>query len=168
MRAQVKQAPEFDAVHAILAQVTDPEIPALSIADLGLLRDVYWQGERLTVVITPSYSGCPAMQTIKENILAALHRQGYAEVEVRTQLAPAWTSDWLSEAGKEKLRQSGIAPPAELSSDKRSLAGEALSIACPQCHSTDTRMISMHGSTACKALYKCEHCLEPFDYFKCI
>ena len=159
---------DADAVREILEQITDPEIPVLTIADLGILQDVYWQDERLMVVITPSYSGCPAMQTIREDILAALQKQGYENVEIRTRLAPAWTSDWLSEAGREKLKKFGIAPPAELSSDKPGLARKNVTIACPQCQSTDTGMISEHGSTACKALYKCHHCLEPFDYFKCI
>jgi len=168
MTAPAKTDADCNAVRAILGQVLDPEIPVLSIADLGILQDVHWQDERLIVVITPTYSGCPAMQTIEEDILAVLQKSGYEKVVVKTQLAPAWTSDWLSAAGKAKLKKFGIAPPAALSSAKHSFQAKPLTIACPQCHSSNTSMISEHGSTACKALYKCNHCLEPFDYFKCI
>ncbi len=168
MIAAVRTDSDAAAVRAILEQVTDPEIPVLTIADLGVLQDVYWQGERLIVVITPTYSGCPAMQTIKDDILTTLRGEGYGEVEVKTRLAPAWTSDWLSETGRKKLMRFGIAPPAQTSSSKRSLLGKRPTVACPRCHSTDTNLISEHGSTACKALYRCKACLEPFDYFKCI
>ncbi len=151
----------------ILEQVTDPEIPVLTIADLGILRDVCWNDDRLQVVITPTYSGCPAMQTIEQDIKAALARHGYTQVDVATQLAPPWTTDWLSAPGREKLLQYGIVPPAG-STSKQGLRAPVTHLACPRCQSTDTEEISRFGSTPCKALYKCNACLEPFDYFKCI
>ena len=159
--------PLLDRVREILETVCDPEIPPLSIADLGILRDIYRNDEGIVVVITPTYSGCPAMQTIEDDILAALEHAGI-EATVETRLAPAWTTDWLSQAGREKLSKIGIAPPVETSSDKRALRGSALQITCPRCGSIDTESISEFGSTACKALYRCLSCLEPFDYFKCL
>lgn len=159
---------ETSLVRSILEQVTDPEIPVLTITDLGVLQDVYWQKDELIIVITPTYSGCPAMQTIERDILRTLSEAGYENVQVKTQLSPAWTTDWLSIEGREKLKKFGIAPPAESSKDKRSLLGERPVIHCPQCNSTNTVVVSEYGSTACKALYKCSDCLEPFDYFKCI
>lgn len=152
----------------VLDEVCDPEIPALTIADLGILRDVRQDDDGLTVVITPTYTGCPAMRTIEQDILAALHAAGYGAVRVVTQLAPAWTTDWLSEAGRTKLLEFGIAPPQTGSTDKRSLMPGAGVIACPHCRATDTEMLSEFGSTACKALYRCRACREPFDYFKCL
>ena len=155
-------------VRRILEQVTDPEIPVLTIADLGILRDVLWNDGGVQVIITPTYSGCPAMQTIEQDIRAELNRNGYADVEVKTQLAPPWTTDWLSAAGREKLLEYGIVPPAG-SSAKQSLRVPATGrLACPRCQSTDTEEISRFGSTPCKALYRCNACLEPFDYFKCL
>ncbi len=159
-------AVDLDAVRALLERVCDPEIPVLTIADLGILRDVRDEGGEVTVVITPTYIGCPAMSAIEVDIKTTLGRAGYAAVTIETQLTPAWTTDWLSTAGREKLRAIGIAPPARASLDKRSLHGG--SITCPQCTSHDTELISQFGSTACKALYRCRTCLEPFDYFKCI
>ena len=156
-----------DRVREILETVCDPEIPPLSIADLGILRDIYLNNDGVVVVITPTYSGCPAMQTIEDDILAALERAGI-EATVETRLAPAWTTDWMSEVGREKLRKIGIAPPTKSCGDKRSLSGLVLQVTCPQCGSNDTEMISQFGSTACKALYRCLTCLEPFDYFKCL
>ena len=154
-------------VRRILEQVTDPEIPVLTITDLGILRGVLWNDGAIQVIITPTYSGCPAMQTIEQDIRAALDRSGYTGVEVKTQLAPAWTTDWLSAAGREKLLQYGIVPPAG-STSKQSLRVPATGLACPRCQSADTEEISRFGSTPCKALYRCNACLEPFDYFKCI
>ena len=154
-------------VRRILEQVTDPEIPVLNIADLGILRDVLWNDGGVQVIITPTYSGCPAMQTIEQDIRAELNRNGYADVEVKTQLAPPWTTDWLSAAGREKLLQYGIVPPAG-SADKQGLRVPVADLTCPRCQSADTEEISRFGSTPCKALYRCNACLEPFDYFKCL
>jgi ring-1,2-phenylacetyl-CoA epoxidase subunit PaaD len=157
----------WDELWARLDQVTDPEIPVLTIRDLGVLRGIHLEDDEWVVTITPTYSGCPAMNTIEQDIRAAL-----ADIEqpirIETVFSPAWTTDWLSEEGREKLRVFGIAPPAERSSDKRSLIGEEPTITCPHCSSTRTRKLSEFGSTACKALYTCEHCSQPFDYFKCI
>lgn len=155
-------------IREVLDAVCDPEIPILSIADLGILRDVYRRDDGLVVVITPTYSGCPAMQTIEDDIVAALRDAGIGDATVETRLAPAWTTDWLSEAGREKLRGVGIAPPVEASTDKRRLRGSTPLVSCPRCGSRDTECVSEFGSTACKALYRCRICLEPFDYFKCI
>ena len=159
---------DLEAICALLEGVCDPEIPVLTIADLGILRDVRLDGDVVTVVITPTYSGCPAMRAIEADIIATLKHAGCASVALETQLAPAWTTDWLSAAGREKLRASGIAPPAQASQDKRALQGGSIDVACPQCGANDTELISQFGSTACKALYRCRDCLEPFDYFKCI
>ena len=158
----------LEKVRSVLEGVCDPEIPVLTIADLGILRDVYLRGGAVVVVITPTYSGCPAMQTIEDDIGAALGNAGIENVTVETQLAPAWTSDWLSEAGRQKLLKFGIAPPAEQTTDKRLISPVSLTIACPRCGSVSTERISEFGSTACKALYRCTECFEPFDYFKCI
>lgn len=158
--------PDLAAVQALLEEVRDPEIPVLTIADLGVLRDVRLDAGRVTVVITPTYSGCPAMRTIEQDVVRTLGAAGYDDVTVETRLAPAWTTDWLSAAGRRKLREVGIAPPAVASTDKRSLRAER--VACPRCDSTETERVSEFGSTACKALWRCRACLEPFDYFKCL
>ncbi len=151
----------------ILETVTDPEIPVLTIMDMGIVREVKnLENGRLEVVITPTYTGCPAMHTIEINIKAALQENGIHNVVVKTVLSPAWTTDWLSEEGKRKLKEYGIAPPIG-SADKNSLLGEETKVECPQCGSLNTKMISQFGSTACKSLFKCLDCLEPFDYFKC-
>ncbi|NNM00991.1 MAG: phenylacetate-CoA oxygenase subunit PaaJ [Gammaproteobacteria bacterium] len=152
----------------MLNSVTDPEIPVLTIADLGILRDIEQDGDTIIVTVTPTYVGCPAVDTIADDIRAALNGAGYDAVEVRTRLAPTWTTDWLSEEGRRKLTEYGIAPPESASRDKRALMGESRIIACPRCKSTQTSLVSEFGSTACKALYRCEDCLEPFDYFKCL
>lgn len=157
-----------DEIGALLDNVCDPEIPILTIADLGVLRDIRVEDDVVVVVITPTYSGCPAMRTIEQDIIETLQSHGYSNVHVETQISPAWTTDWLSDAGREKLVKVGIAPPAASSHDKRHLVGRAPVVSCPQCGSTKTQRISEFGSTACKALYRCEACLEPFDYFKCI
>ncbi len=156
-------------VRAIAASVCDPEIPVLSIADLGVLREVYRDDDGIVVVITPTYSGCPAMRTIEDDIRAALAAAGITGVRIETRLAPAWTTDWLSARGREKLLETGIAPPAQASADKRALTGgESPVVPCPRCGERDTERLSEFGSTACKALYRCRACLEPFDYFKCL
>ncbi|MEM1322492.1 MAG: 1,2-phenylacetyl-CoA epoxidase subunit PaaD [Bacteroidota bacterium] len=150
----------------ILETVTDPEVPVLSILDLGIVRKVEQEGEEIIITITPTYTGCPAMDVIAINIKAAMQEAGYSKVAIKSVLSPAWTTDWLSEAGRRKLKAYGIAPPVG-SSDKNSLLGETREVQCPRCDSTNTRMISQFGSTACKALHQCNDCLEPFDYFKC-
>ncbi|NEV79655.1 phenylacetate-CoA oxygenase subunit PaaJ [Rhodopseudomonas sp. BR0C11] len=147
------------------ATVCDPEIPVLSIADLGVLREVRVEQGRVEVAITPTYSGCPAMNMIALEIETALARAGIERARVTTVLAPAWTTDWMSEAGRAKLKEYGIAPP-QAAGSRRALFG-ALEIACPQCGSVDTEQLSEFGSTSCKALWRCKSCREPFDYFKC-
>ena len=139
-------------IWAVLKDVPDPEIPAVSVLDLGIVRSV----DEQKVVITPTYSGCPATLFIEQSIREALDAAGYREVAIETRLAPAWTTDWISDEGKEKLRAYGIAPP--------DLAKHAT---CPQCGSTDTEEVSRFGSTPCKAQWRCKSCLEPFDRFKC-
>ncbi len=155
-----------DYIYELLEQVPDPEVPVLSILDLGIVRDVVFNDELVEVIITPTYTGCPAMDMISVNIKALLQENGI-ESKITLVLSPAWTTDWLTEAGKRKLKEYGIAPPVAKTTDKLSLTGEAKLVSCPICDSNDTQMISQFGSTACKSLYKCNDCLEPFDYFKC-
>src|SRR4051812_42613768 len=149
----------------IAAQVVDPEIPVLTIADLGVLRDVVVNGGCVDVAITPTYSGCPAMNMITLEIELALEREGIKHSKVRIVLSPAWTTDWMSDDGRRKLKEYGIAPP-QAASGRRALFGEQ-TVACPQCGSGDTELLSEFGSTSCKALWRCRNCREPFDYFKC-
>lgn len=151
-----------------LDDVKDPEIPVLSITDMGVVRKVENIDGKIIITITPTYSGCPAMKVIEEDITACLHQHGLQNIEVITTLSPAWTTDWLTEEGKRKLEEYGIAPPVNESVDKNLLFQSPKEIRCPQCKSTNTEMVSQFGSTACKAMYKCNDCLEPFDYFKCI
>lgn len=148
-----------------VSAVTDPEIPVLTIADLGILRDIRLVGAGVDVTITPTYSGCPAMSAIAFEIEAALAAMGFSPVRVRTCLSPAWTTDWLSEDGRRKLQAYGIAPPTR-GSGRRALFGEER-LACPRCGSELTEKISEFGSTACKSLHRCLTCREPFDAFKC-
>lgn len=149
----------------IAAGVVDPEIPVLTIADLGVLRDVAVTDGRVEVAITPTYSGCPAMKMIQLEIELALEREGFRGAKVRTVLSPAWTTDWMSEDGRRKLRDYGIAPP-RAGSSRRALFG-VQEVACPQCGSVNTEVLSEFGSTSCKALWRCKSCREPFDYFRC-
>ena len=157
-------------IRALLEEVKDPEVPVLSVVELGIIRDVRISdpGGRPEIVITPTYSGCPAMDMIRVNIRMCLLEHGFADVRIETILSPAWTTDWMSEAGKEKLKAYGIAPPlpAQQVCQLEWFAREE-AIQCPHCHSYHTTRISEFGSTACKALYRCEDCREPFDYFKC-
>jgi len=157
-----------DHIKQLLSEIPDPEIPAISIIDLGILRDVRWKDGVCKVVITPTYSGCPAMKMIEEHIQEKLHAAGIQHVQVELTYTPAWTTDWISEEAKEKLRAYGIAPPLHSSVDKGLLLGKTKEIACPVCNSKNTELISQFGSTACKALYRCNDCKEPFDYFKCL
>jgi len=150
-----------ERVYQVLSRVVDPEIPVLTIADLGILRSITFEGETVVVTITPTYSGCPAMDMIRDEITAALAEAGVAECEVRTQYAPAWTTDWMSEGGRRRLAEFGIAPPLPVD-------GPVTPILCPRCASTETQTVSDFGSTACKALRVCDNCGEPFDYFKAI
>lgn len=156
-----------EEIEKVLESVSDPEIPVLSVFDLGIIRDIIIKDTGgIEVVITPTYSGCPAMNMIEVNIKAALQEAGYDNVQVKTILNPPWTTDWMTESGKEKLKKYGIAPP-QGSVDKSNLFGEDKKVPCPHCDSDNTEMISQFGSTACKSMYKCLDCLEPFDYFKC-
>lgn len=154
-------------IWSYLEDVSDPEIPVLTIIDLGVVRDVSIDEEGCNVTITPTYSGCPAMKMIEEQIIEKLNEKGIENVSVSLVLSPAWTTDWLTESGKNKLREYGIAPP-EHEVDKSVLFSEPTVVPCPQCGSRNTKMISQFGSTACKAHYQCNECLEPFDYFKCL
>ena len=147
------------------AGVVDPEIPVLTIADLGVLRAVTVSDGHIEVAITPTYSGCPAMNMIALEIELALEREGFSKPKVRTVLSPAWTTDWMSEEGRRKLEAYGIAPP-EPKSSRRALFG-LQAVKCPQCGSDTTELLSEFGSTSCKALWRCKSCREPFDYFKC-
>ncbi|WP_306919581.1 MULTISPECIES: 1,2-phenylacetyl-CoA epoxidase subunit PaaD [unclassified Arthrobacter] len=167
---------------AVAATVCDPEIPVLTIEDLGILRDVRVTKEAnaddggmvsaVQVTITPTYSGCPAMDAIRDDLKAAFHSAGYAGVQVELVLAPAWTTDWMSEAGKAKLQEYGIAPPSGraaaggLGHPSRGTVRLSLAVKCPQCSSLNTKELTRFGSTSCKALYVCQDCKEPFDYFK--
>lgn len=160
--------PNTEPIWEALQNVCDPEIPVLTILDLGIVRNVQWLPDNtLQITITPTYTGCPAMNTIEWDIRATLAQQGYANVQIITVLTPVWTTDWLTDEGKNKLQAYGIAPPIATSLDKTGLFAEPPRIPCPLCHSTHTRLVSQFGSTACKALYQCLHCNEPFDYFKC-
>jgi len=151
----------------VLDQVMDPEVPVISVVDLGIVREVCSNDEALEVIITPTYSGCPATQQIESDIRQALDEAGFGDVGLKTRLAPAWTSDWMSEKGRQALKNFGIAPPVGKVS-KRALFGLEVPVPCPHCDNKDTKLISEFGSTACKALWKCNSCGEPFDYFKCI
>ena len=157
----------LDDVRQVLAQVTDPEIPVLTIDDLGVLREVQLDGERVVVTITPTYSGCPAMDEIRADITTALQAAGWADVEVRMVLSPAWTTDWMSADGRRKLREYGIAPPGPRESGPVLVQiGRRPSVACPQCDSADTEELTRFGSTSCKSMWRCRSCREPFDHFR--
>ena len=154
----VVEKPTVADVWNWLEQVPDPEIPAISLVDLGVIRNVQWVDDTLEITVTPTYSGCPATSVINFEIEAALRAQGVKKIQLKRQLSPAWTTDWLSESGKVKLEKYGIAPPEPAGGPKR----------CPLCQSADVTRISQFGSTPCKAQWRCQSCLEPFDYFKCI
>jgi len=154
-----------DEIFSLLAQVPDPEIPVISLTELGIVREVR-EGATPEVVITPTYSGCPASLVIQQSIRAALDEAGLGHVGIRTELSPAWTTDWISAPGREKLLAYGIAPP-ETAEGRLKRLDEAPAI-CPQCRSPNTREISRFGSTPCKALWRCLDCAEPFDRFKCL
>ncbi|HNP35298.1 MAG TPA: phenylacetate-CoA oxygenase subunit PaaJ [Woeseiaceae bacterium] len=155
-----------ETIYAWLAAVPDPEIPVLSITDLGIVREVIVNGG-VTVALAPTYSGCPATEVIEQSVLDKLHSKGLKDVAIERRLSPPWTTDWITDGAREKLREYGIAPPAR-ASGKRALLGGNRAIACPRCGSLESTLVSQFGSTACKAAYRCEDCLEPFEYFKCI
>lgn len=168
MRAAVSQVWDW------LAEVPDPEIPVISLTDLGIIRAVEWQGEVLVVTVTPTYSGCPATAVINLDIEAHLRGKGVELIRLERQLTPAWTTDWITPEGREKLCQFGIAPPIEgtapdgqVMARVGALSGANLTVPCPRCGSNETRRVSQFGSTPCKASWVCNACLEPFDYFKC-
>lgn len=152
----------------LISEIPDPEIPVITISELGVIRDVVVEGDSVEVKITPTYSGCPAMKRMEDDIKAALKEKGIENLKITTVYSPPWTTDWISDHAKEKLRAYGIAPPEHTTEDKSWLTGKSKIIKCPRCGSQNTRLVSQFGSTACKALYQCNDCLEPFDYFKCI
>ncbi len=155
-------------IYSLLNEIPDPEIPVISIVELGVIREIQANGKEIRVKITPTYSGCPAMKQMEDDVRKKLVEAGFEKINIETVFNPAWTTDWLSREAKEKLQHYGIAPPEESTTDKSFLLGKTKNITCPRCKSTDTVMVSQFGSTACKALYKCNECLEAFDYFKCI
>lgn len=157
-----------NAIYAYLEEIKDPEVPVLSIIDLGIVRDIKMNEDELEVFITPTYTGCPAMDMITATIRIELATLGFKKIKITQILSPAWTTEWMSEEGKRKLRAYGIAPPnpKQQGCDQK-LFAEAEAVECPHCDSHHTRRISEFGSTACKALYQCDDCKEPFDYFKC-
>lgn len=160
----------IEQVYEWLAQVADPEVPVLTVLDMGVVRGVELHetenGPETTITITPTYSGCPAMDMISMNIRMALMSRGIKKVHIREQLSPAWTTDWMSESGKNKLREYGIAPPIRKANTEVALF-ENEEVPCPRCSSTDTELVSQFGPTSCKSLYKCLSCKEPFEHFKC-
>jgi len=166
--------PSTDEVWNWLSHVPDPEIPIISLTDLGIIRDVAWDDDTLVVTVTPTYSGCPATAVINLDIEEALRSKGIGKLKLKRQISPPWTTDWISAEGREKLEAYGIAPPIDgtaagrLTARVNRMAGANLAVACPSCGSARTEKVSQFGSTPCKASYRCNDCLEPFDYFKCI
>lgn len=154
----ILEKPSLEEVWTWLEEVPDPEIPVISVVDLGVVRDIQWQDEILEVTITPTYSGCPAMAVIALDIETELAKNGLNNFQLKTKIAPAWTTDWLSKKGRARLEEYGIAPPQVSGGPER----------CPNCKSEQVEKISQFGSTPCKAQWRCKECLEPFDYFKCI
>jgi ring-1,2-phenylacetyl-CoA epoxidase subunit PaaD len=157
----------LNEIKEILKSVSDPEIPVLTIEDLGIIKEIEIENKEVTVTITPTYSGCPAMDVIGDDIKSALQEAGYT-AKIKLVLSPAWTTDWISESGRKKMKDYGIAPPLDASMDKRALLHGERIVKCTRCGSTNTKIISQFGSTACKALFQCQDCHEPFDYFKCL
>ncbi len=154
---------------SLLSEIPDPEIPVITIVELGVIRDIQViDDSTIDLKITPTYSGCPAMKQIEDDVRKKLSEHGFTSITINTIFSPPWTTDWITSEAKEKLRKYGIAPPETTTEDKSWLTGKTKLIACPRCKSTNTKLISQFGSTACKALYQCNDCLEPFDYFKCI
>ncbi|QFS83512.1 Putative 1,2-phenylacetyl-CoA epoxidase, subunit D [Roseivivax sp. THAF40] len=167
--------PDIATVRTWLDEVPDPEIPVISVTELGIVRDIAWQGDTLVVAVTPTYSGCPAARVIEMEIEAHLLGKGVEKVRVERRLSPAWTTDWITPNAREKLKRYGIAPPIDgtasdgrLRSRAARMAGGNMAVECPRCGSSRTEEVSRFGSTPCKASWRCTDCLEPFDYFKCI
>ncbi len=154
-------------IEDLLFEVKDPEIPVLSIVDMGIIRNIDQNGKDIHIKITPTYTGCPAMDTIATDIKLKLDGEGY-NTTIKLILAPAWTTDWITERGRKALEDYGIAAPLEESADKLALFGQSKIVICTNCGSKNTKLVSQFGSTACKALFQCNDCLEPFDYFKCL
>ncbi|MFK8079501.1 MAG: 1,2-phenylacetyl-CoA epoxidase subunit PaaD [Granulosicoccus sp.] len=159
--------PSTDLIWTWLNEVPDPEIPVISVVDLGIIRRVAWEQETLVVTVTPTYSGCPATVVINADIEAKLRAEGITNVRLERQLSPAWSTVWISQRGRKQLLDYGIAPPVE-GSGACGMGRPQITVCCPRCRSTDTENISQFGSTPCKAAYRCRACLEPFDYFKCL
>ncbi|MGV3530273.1 MAG: 1,2-phenylacetyl-CoA epoxidase subunit PaaD [Flavisolibacter sp.] len=157
----------FEKVWELLREVKDPEVPVLSIIDLGIVRDVQVSGGDIKIIITPTYSGCPAMDTIQMDIRLKLIEKGFRQVTIEQRFSPAWTTDWMSEEGKRRLKEFGIAPPNPKQQFCREEMFRQEAVQCPRCDSFHTELISQFGSTACKAMYRCLDCKEAFDYFKC-
>ncbi len=155
------------AIWDVLNQVMDPEIPVISVVDLGIVRDVHEDEGQFEVIVTPTYTGCPATKQIETDIRKALDEAGFEQADMRISLSPAWTTEWITPRGREQLKAFGIAPP-EGSAGKRALFSGDANVACPRCGSRDTEQISEFGSTACKSLWHCHDCSEPFDHFKAI
>ena len=158
----------LEEIKKVISEIPDPEIPVITIQELGVLRDIFFQEESLKVVITPTYSGCPAMDRFQKDIIEKLELLKVKSYEIKMQFDPAWTTDWITEEAKLKLTDYGIAPPAHKTKDKKSLLGNKQKIECPRCKTKETELVSQFGSTACKAMYRCISCLEPFEYFKCL
>jgi len=157
-----------ESIYDLLKEIKDPEIPVLTVVDMGVVRRVEWAGDLLEVDITPTYSGCPAMDVIKREVEEALKLAKIKAYKVSLVLSPPWTTDWLTPEARAQLEAFGIAPPVDGTSDKSQLFAKPIQVKCPQCRSEDTRLVSQFGSTACKAQYQCNSCKEPFDYFKCL
>jgi len=151
-----------------LSAIPDPEIPVITIEELGVLRAIKYESEKLIITITPTYSGCPAMDRFQQDIKEVLAKLNISKYQINTQYDPPWTTDCIGEKAKEKLKKYGIAPPMHKSTDKNVLSGNMKEVPCPKCESEHTELISQFSSTACKALYRCTTCLEPFEYFKCL
>ena len=158
----------LEDIKKVISEIPDPEIPVISIKELGVLREIFYKEETLKVVITPTYSGCPAMDRFQKDIIEKLKLLKVKSYEIKMQFDPAWTTDWITAEAKEKLRDYGIAPPAHKTKDKNILLGNKQRIECPRCNTKETELVSQFSSTACKAMYRCTSCLEPFEYFKCL
>ena len=161
-----RTAPDVERAREVAAAVVDPEVPVLTIDDLGVLREVRLEGGTIVVTLTPTYSGCPAIDQMRDDVLLALTAEGFDDVRVDFTLSPAWTTDWMSEAGKAKLEEYGIAPPTHRAGERSGPIPLSLGVKCPRCGSLRTREVSRFGSTACKSHFECLACLEPFDHFK--
>jgi ring-1,2-phenylacetyl-CoA epoxidase subunit PaaD len=157
-----------EQIIALLSEIPDPEIPVINIQELGILRDVVLNGNEVEIIITPTYSGCPAMKQIEQDVVSKLKSVGIFNPKIKTVYHPAWTTDWITDEAKEKLSVYGIVPPEKTTADKGALLGNGKILECPRCSSKNTVLISQFGSTACKALFQCGDCKEAFDYFKCI